>query len=325
MHALEMINIARRLPAELLFTLCMIAGMLFLSTAFHLPISLPSGSKAAFVGIHYLYPLLGVAIWCIVAALGQRRRIASTFLIALPCYAVVLLCHFNIKLWAHHINPLLYDTLYWHIDQALWPLVDFCMMARRAIAVLIPLDSNFYMLGFIAMFYGSFCYHAVFTPSRFRELFLAALLFQGLGAVSYLIFPALGPFIYERGLDAAATQAQEGMMHSYLAAQATGRAWFITQGSAQLTAGLAAMPSLHSGGAFLFLMFAWRHGKVLVPIYALIFGFILIAAVATRWHYVIDIPAGIALGWLSLRIANLLARPRSDRAVTGGTTLPAHA
>lgn len=280
---------------EIWFTAAFLATTMLVSVGFGLPLSLPGGGQAAFVGIHYLYPLLGVTVWGAFAIIGQRQNLGKTLIIALPCYATVLLCHFNLKLWLPHINPLLWDEFYWQTDQTLRPLVVLCFSLRRMIAPVISLDSNFYMISFIAMFYISFCFHALTSPRNFRTLFLAALLFQGTGALAYMVMPAVGPFIYETGLEPLSTSAQQSMLESYHANVAGGAEWIATYGSTQLTVGLAAMPSLHTGGSFLFLLFACRYARLLVPLYVILFAFISIDAVASRWHYLIDLPAGIIL------------------------------
>lgn len=292
---------------ELSLTLAFLILLVSVSWTLGLPISIPTIGSASFVGIHYLYPLLGIGIWGAFAFLGQRKSLGRVFLIALPCYAAMLFVHFNFKLWLPHINPVLHDPFYWETDQFMRPLVDACIQIRTWLDPIIPVDGNFYMTGFIALFYVSFCYHALWTPEQFRKLFVAALLFQGLGTLAYLPFPALGPFIYEPGLGAAVASAQQGMLQFHQSSVANGPAWLAANGSAHFTAGLAAMPSLHSGGAFLFFLFAWKYGRVLVPLYGLILLFIMIAAVATRWHYLIDIPPGLALGWLSIWLAEKLA------------------
>lgn len=280
---------------ELWFTGALLALTFGVSAALGLRFNLPNTDRAAFVGIHYLYPLLGVAVWGAFAMFGQRRNAAKTFLVALPCYAVVLLCHFNLKLWAPHINPVLWDDLYWQTDVALRPLVDLCIAIRHMVAPVIPLESNFYMVAFIAMFYLSFCLHALRNARDFRTLFLAALFFQGMGAIAYLIMPAVGPFLYETGIEPMATAAQNSMLIAYQANVAGGNDWIAEHGAAHLTVGLAAMPSLHTGGSFLFLLFAWRYARVLLPLYLPLFAFISIDAVASRWHYFIDLPVGILL------------------------------
>lgn len=297
---------------EVLFTGALLGITLALSSALSLPFSLPSGERAAFVGIHYLFPLVGLAIWGIIAAFGQKHDLARTFFVALPCYALVLVCHFNLKLWGPFINPVTWDDLYWQTDTALRPLVDACFWIRQAISPLIPLDSNFYMFGFIGMFYISFCLHALRDARQFRTLFLAALLFQGLGALAYLVAPAVGPFLFETGIEPQQVDAQLGMLGARQEMLAGGSAWLQSHGSTHITVGLAAMPSLHTGGSFLFLLFAWRYARVLVPLYAILFGYIAIDAVASRWHYLVDLPAGIALAFASAWMAERL-NPRETR------------
>jgi hypothetical protein len=296
----------RAVPAELVIAASFVCVTLVAALWTGLPLSLPNGERAAFVGIHYLYPLIGVALCGAVILLYRRDALALTFLVALPAYTLVLLGHFNLKLWIPHLNPLLWDGVYWQIDQALRPLVEACFAIRRAIAPVIPLDSNFYMTAFIMLFYLSFCIHAVRDRHEFRTLFLAALLFQSLGALAYLVMPALGPFIYENGVEPLTTIAQHSMLASYHANAAGGAAWIAANGGAQLTVGLAAMPSLHTGGAFLFLLFAWRSARVLLPIYVPLFAFIAIDAVANRWHYLVDLPAGMLLAavcaWAAVRL-----------------------
>ena len=280
---------------EVAFALALLAVTLMIGGVLGFPLNLPQGDRASFVGIHYLYPLIGVAAWGVFACIGQRTRLARTFLIALPCYALVLVCHFNLKLWGPFINPLLWDDFFWRTDQWLRPVVDGCIALRRAISPLVPLDSNFYMSAFIALFYLSFCFHALRSPQQFRTLFLAALIFQGLGALAYLVAPAVGPFLFEAGIEPQQTGAQQAMLAVRGHLLSGGGAWIAANGGSHITVGLAAMPSLHTGGAFLFLLFAWRYARVLVPIYLPLFAFISVDAVASRWHYVIDLPAGIAL------------------------------
>jgi membrane-associated phospholipid phosphatase len=96
---------------------------------------------------------------------------------------------------------------------------------------------------------------------------------------------------------------------------AGGAGWIAANGGSHITVGLAAMPSLHTGGAFLFLLFAWRHARVLVPVYAPLFAFIAIDAVASRWHYLVDLPAGIALALACAWAAERLNPASADRPV----------
>lgn len=292
-----------KISPEVKIASAMLAVMFVLSWVYSLPIVIPSGDRAAFVGVHYIYPLIGIAILGITTFLAGKREIATSFFLALPCYVAILFAHFNIKLWIPHINTANYDELYWDIDKMVRPLVDICIYIRKDVLFFIPYESNLYMLGFIAIFYISFMYHAIKTPERFRTLVISVLLLQALGALAYLIAPAIGPFLYERGVDPTISDGQSSMLEFYRRSVAEGPGWIAQHGGANFTVGLAAMPSLHAAGAFLFFLFAWKHGRILLPLYCFILFFILVTSIASRWHYVIDIPVGIALAWACLWIA----------------------
>lgn len=314
----------RAIPPEILITGATLAAMLLLSMAFHLPIVSPSGNRAAFVGVHYIYPLIGVAFLGISTFIAGKRNVAISFFVALPCYIAILFAHFNIKLWIPHINPTRYDEFYWKTDQMVRPVVDACIYIRENLFGFVTYESNFYMLSFIGLFYASFLYHAMKTPAYFRTLVVAVLLVQSLGAISYLVAPAVGPFIYEKGVDPIVTPGQIGMLEFYRASVAGGPEWLARHGGAEFTAGLAAMPSLHAAGAFLFFLFAWKHGRILVPLYSALLFFILVTSIATRWHYVIDVPIGIALAWGGLRLAERIVRVESvETAKPVGHAVPA--
>lgn len=291
---------------ELVIAGAMISIMVMLSVMFDLPIIYPSGERAAFVGIHYMYPLIGVGLLGIITFFAGNRSIASRFLIALPCYAAVLFAHFNIKLWIPHINPIEFDAIYWAMDQIMHPLIDICFFIRKYIFFFIPYEANFYMISYIALFYTSFLYHAVKTPECFGKLIISALLLQVLGTLAYLVAPAIGPFIYESGINPMVTAGQHSMLEFYRSSVAGGPSFLVKHGGINFTVGLAAMPSLHSASAFLFFLFAWKHGRVLVPLYSFILAFILITAIASRWHYIIDVPVGMAIAWASYKLADWL-------------------
>src|SRR3546814_20367277 len=55
----------------------MILIMLLFSLIFNIPIIYPSGERAAFVGIHYIYPLIGVGLLGILTFFVGNRAIAS--------------------------------------------------------------------------------------------------------------------------------------------------------------------------------------------------------------------------------------------------------
>ncbi len=297
------IYLKKKIVPEIYIAVSFIVLMFVVSFIFKLPVIIPSGERARFVGIHYIYPLIGVALLGVLMLLFGKRAIAIRFLTAMPCYVVVLFAHFNFKLWIPHINPMLFDDLYWYIDTKLQFIVDFFYFFRLSIFGFVPFEANSYMILFIILFYSSFIYCAIIVPNSFGKLTVAVLLQQALGGLAYLVAPALGPFLYQEGVNPIITEGQAGMLRFYQASVAEGPAFLAANGSPNFSVGLAAMPSLHIAGAVLFLLFAWREAKVLVPIYSLILVFLTVTSVATRWHYLVDLPAGALLAWLCFAIA----------------------
>jgi hypothetical protein len=280
-----------------------VALVVTLSLAYSLPIRLPTGNGATRMGVQLAVPVIGVLVWIGCALYAHRRTSLLRSLIALACYTIVMVAHFNLKLWVPYVHTASYDPVLWQTDQFVRPIVDLSMGLRRGLQPYLSGWNEMYLWSFLTMFFFSFSYHAARSPEQFRKLFLSALFLQGLGAIGYLLVPAIGPFIYEAGVSPAMTQAQHDMLVVREAAVAMGPNWIALNGSQNIFSGLGAVPSLHAGCSYLFLWFAWRHGKVLLPTYIPIFAYILVTAVASRWHYLIDLPIGIALARWSIYLA----------------------
>lgn len=284
-------------------------GMLLLSALFGLPIRLPSEAALGFIGFHYLVPVLTILAWSGVIFRTRRDRSLGYYAFAFCCYAAVLIFHFNVKLWMGVVNPQLWDSFYWRTDTAVRPLIDAAFAARAWLESALGDVDSLYLLAFVAMFYASFIVHAVRDATVFRKLVIASLLVHALGAFSYLAMPAVGPFVYESGASALATMHQAHMLELHHVLRAEGAVWLTANGSENLLAGLAAMPSLHTAASAVFLYFAVRHERWLACLYAPLFLFILIEALATRWHYLIDLPVGLALAAVCVVIAERVAPP----------------
>lgn len=300
------------IPVEVAFTGAMILLMCALSACYGLPIRFPSGQGAALIGIQLSLPLAGVGMWLVCAVMANRSTSPWRPLLALLCYAAICIVHFNLKLWVPFIRTTSYDPLFWRIDEMARPVVDLCMALRIAMRPLLHYWKGIYLWSFMVMFYLSFGYHAIRTPDAFRKLFLAVIFLQGLGAIGYLLLPAVGPFVYEAGTSATITTAQHDMLALRQMSVAAGPQWLSDNAAPNMFAGLGAMPSLHAGFSYLFLWFAWRHGRPLLPTYILIFAYILVTAIASRWHYLIDLPVGIALARAAIAMAYRADRPRTD-------------
>lgn len=69
----------RWLVPEIWLTAVMLTLTLAIGIILDFRLSLAAGDRAGFVGIHYLYPLLGVAVWGVLAFVAQRRGLVQTF------------------------------------------------------------------------------------------------------------------------------------------------------------------------------------------------------------------------------------------------------
>ena len=231
-------------------------------------------------------------------------------------FTLVMWLHFHIKMWVPLINPRRYDQLYQDMDLAMAPVVDAMIGLRGLLAKVLPIVDHWYMIVFMGLFFISFAYHLIADRSGFRRVYLATLINQSLGALSYLVMPAVGPFLYGAGVSHTASQSQTGMWAAYNTLLEKGTPWLDAVGPSYFNAGLAAMPSLHAGASWVFVWYAFAHGTKLKGLYVLAFGWILIEAVATKWHFLIDLPAGIAVAGISIWLANWLLASQSAKTAT---------
>jgi hypothetical protein len=297
------------LPPELIVAALALA-LLGTGIAFGLPILLPDLASLGFVERHYFRPLVlaVVAQTLVLTVRGARRsgrEIIRAFGTAFVLVPVTILVHFNLKGWMPLVHASLFDQGLQFSDYG-FGVVPGVVALRHALAA--PLVARgvdvdaLYHGAFVAMFFAAFAAHALFDSAcGFRRLVLAVCLVLLLGGLAYWIVPAKGPFIFRTGESLAAQSAQNAMQAQFDEFTRTGvppRGYFV--------APLAAMPSLHAAHAWLFTHFAFRRLRWLFWPFALVFAWILVEAIASGWHYLLDLPAGIALAagcaWLSRRL-----------------------
>ena len=292
------------------------------------PLNLPDERVSLVLGINIVGPL-GLAITCylvtqgILILRGKSKRSHQQILgdmandlILIGLYVAANYLHFNLKMWVPLINPALFDAAYMASDESLRPLVDAFTWASTTIRANLNPEFRWYQFLFLTMFVLTFCRFAAVRNALYPRFAVSMLLMVSLGALSYLIAPALGPFIYEDGNVPAATEAQAAMYAAYQNVQAEGAAWITRNGSDYFTGALAAMPSLHVGYASLMTYYMLKNRDYMAPLFVLIWLWILVDSVALRWHYAIDAPAGIALAALVIWLTNRLSAHSEDPRAT---------
>ena len=298
----------------LLFGILVAAVSLIIGTSF----SAPNERISMVLGVNVVLPI-GWAMATYLLVQGYQvlrnrtrwsgRKIADNLandMILIALFIGANYFHFSLKGWVPLINPVLFDDAYMTSDQWLRPLVDTFTWASTTIHANLNPEFRWYQFVFLVMFILTLCRFAAVRDRYYPHFAVSMLLMTSLGALSYLIAPALGPFIYEYGNNTSATEAQAGMYAAYQNVQAEGAAWITRNGAAYFTGALAAMPSLHVGYASLMTYYILKCRDYMAPLFVLFWLWILVDSVALRWHYVIDAPAGIALCalviWLTGRL-----------------------
>ncbi|HSF11910.1 MAG TPA: phosphatase PAP2 family protein [Erythrobacter sp.] len=283
------------------------------SLIFNLEFSLPASDALAFTGMSFAVPLSLIFVLGLFLVLAKQTMRLVYYALAGLAYGIILIAHFNIKLWMSLINPALWDDFYWQTDQMVRPLVDAAFWVHIAADRIMPAGEHLYLFAFLAMFAGSIIVHSMQRFIVFRKVIFTAMLVHVLGALSYLVMPAVGPFLYEPGVNALETARQEHMFGGYQALIAGGRPWIANQGNQYMFAAVAAMPSLHVASSAVFVYYAWNYARWLGVLYLPLFVFIIFEAVATRWHYWIDVVVGLALTAIAIAITAALFRPIEAR------------
>ncbi len=286
------------------------------ASIFRLQFYFPSLDSAWFVLHHYLGPVLLPAIVLpavLFVKVRARTWAKAVFLLRLRgvgAFALIVYLHFNFKLWAQLINPKLFDDVYMGIDEKFRSVVN-CAFALSVFyrSGLIYFPHAYHQI-FISMFVLSFFVHGMQSDRLgFDRLLLAVALVLALGGVSYFVAPAFGPFVFEAG-DSPAAGAIQAVMASFQQGFRESRG--ADYDSTYFVSALAAMPSLHLAHALVFLWFALRHARWLGVIYMVPVSFIAVEAVAARWHYLIDLPAGLIIALVGIFLANRLILPQAD-------------
>lgn len=298
----------RRLRPLSTMALGSIALSWLLSSMLSLMFYWPDLRSILFAWNHYLGPVtfaLFVATVPLFRSVGfcSYKVIGRLYSQAFAFVAIVFL-HFNFKLWAQLINPLRWDGVYQNIDHLFFPVMVILENLRAAFALLPDLLRHPYHEVFVGMFIVSFSVHAL---KGHREILLRLVTTVAtvliLGGLSYSIAPAWGPFIFAPGPDSVTSEIQSEMasfQHEF------NRSDGAKYDPSKFIGALAAMPSLHLAHSFVFFLFGLRYARPLGFIYAPCCVFLAAEAVIGKWHYLIDLPAGIAIAFVSLKVSNWL-------------------
>lgn len=214
--------------------------------------------------------------------------------------------------------PLNYFVLRYHLPALQVPLrdlallrIDEAVLGATPAAALAPLASPAVVEWF------SFFYYSYFTllvlhvlgsaffdrGTRLAEMMLGALLVTGIGHALYTLVPGVGPY----GAMPFANPLVGGTFYG-----------LVMKAVHEAGAVLDIFPSLHTGHPCFFLLHSLRHRRTLPFRYtaapmAFFFVNIVVATMLLRWHYAIDVAAGVLVAVTAQQIAIRVARREADR------------
>lgn len=306
----------RLLPVEW-FILISISVCTSLSIINDLRWFMPNVESFSFALNHYIGPLFPIFSFFVFMAIFnfERRKYFKEQLFYTMRMSIIIFVsifiHFNLKLWAPIVNPTRYDNLYYAIDRSIffW-LIEWLESAHKWMPSEFLGMSNPYHGLFVMMFTFSFTLHGIKSRLSSEAVVTAAVLMMVLGAFSYMVAPALGLFVFEPSQHPGVYIAQESMLRFHYAFVSS---YGLHYEPAYFTAGLAAMPSLHAANAVMFWLCAWRDIRWLAFLYTPVVFYILVEAVSLKWHYIIDLVAGIVLGWFCYRITYWMVNDRIEK------------
>ncbi|MEM7221353.1 MAG: phosphatase PAP2 family protein [Pseudomonadota bacterium] len=282
-------------------------------------VSIALGFSAVLPIVLGFFSYIGVILAARLTKQGQQNRaplvqVAANDLSLLVIFVVVSYFHFNLKMWIPLINPTLWDAEFMASDEAFRWLVDGTMWISVQIHELWRAEVRIYQTLFLAMFILSFCNLAARRDAYYPQFAIGILLVLSLGCFSYLIMPALGPFIFEAGAQELSSGSQGRMYNAYQRVQEHGVEWVNRWGGEYFTGSLAAMPSLHVAHASVMTYYMFRSRAFLYPLFLIFWVWIFIESIALRWHYVIDDIAGLALAAIVIYLVHLMfSKPSRQR------------
>jgi hypothetical protein len=171
------------------------------------------------------------------------------------------------------------------VDRALFGTTPAAWLERFNTVSVNEWFSLFYESFYLVLALGVLVPLVVDRGQRLQETMLGSALVAMVGHVTYTLLPGAGPYA-----SIAFTEPVHG-----------GFWWNIVRETVAAEGMLDVFPSVHTAMPLLFTLVAFRHRKSRVfrylwPVLALVTSQIVVATMLLRWHWAIDIVAGLCLG-----------------------------
>jgi len=273
--------VARQRPADTV-TLLFLAFLLFLTGIFYE--FLPRGAFLA-----GLYSLLIVVQILLARYQGNSRLITISYDLIFPVICVLLI--FDSLEWVvHYINPEDIDPLLIRLDYLIFGNHPTIVLER----IMHPLLTDLLQIAYSTYYFIPMSFGIVLLSKRKKEefdrsLFLILFCFY-LSYIGYILFPAIGPRFT---IDHLQTKELQGFLVAEPIQNLLNRLEGIKRD---------AFPSGHTAVAGMVLYCAYRYEKRIFWIYLPIVAALVFSTVYCRYHYVVDVVAGLVLTVLSAAV-----------------------
>jgi len=221
----------------------------------------------------------------------------------LPLFAI-LTVYFNLRAILPLLNPALYDETLHRLTIRLLGLEPSMALQPLTTRFVVEWFSFFYYSYFFLI--ASFIFVMIFTSRSEKRLAIFGtgfLLVVTIGHFIYALVPGLGPYAY--------------LAHEYDAPLRGGVFyWMVLDTVSRAGAMRDIFPSLHTALPMFLVFFAWKFYRKVAWITTFFALNIMGATLVLRWHYAIDVVAGLALAvgayWAAPRLIEIYQARREQ-------------
>lgn len=235
-----------------------------------------------------------------------RHRLFAPLLYRLAIYGTVQFSYFLFQKLLPIINPRALDLELYRLDHVLFGFEPAMALDRVVTSFTTEWFAFFYFGYFFLLALHVIPLLLFSTRERLlSEFSLGMLIVFCVGHIGYMLVPGFGP--------------HRAMAHAFAHELPSG-AWLDLVRSTVASNGAQKdiFPSLHTAAPTFILLFSFRHRaripfRYTWPIVGFVTTNIVIATMFLRWHYFIDVVAGLLLAWLGITFAVLLTKREQQR------------
>lgn len=220
---------------------------------------------------------------------------------------IILIIYENLQYLIAYIGSIDQDAALYFYDSMLFGSTHITVALQSFISPGFTLLMN---LAYLSLFFYlpvlACVFHFKGELKGWRVVITALTLTLLLGYIGYIFFPAVGPAYY--------------LQHSYqIDLQANGISSFAHDFVHDLSLARGTFPSLHTAISLVFLFLSWKYSRRLFYIFLVPILCLLFSTLYLRYHYLIDLFAGLFLAIIAVYVAEFLVKAwyESDEKISG--------